>query len=229
MSFVAAVQLITDSKEIGSPILGAAMLVFNGKEEHHYSWIVQGWESWDSKDVLAQFKKENLLALSHTAEVITPDMFASRIAGRQAFHNTAATIWQNDIESHVTHRAYLYAVTADKKKMYEKGFNFDGESLSAASRYAGDVKRWTPSCTDNPVKGPEFLMEAFFLAREYLGHDMESQSTRTLRKGGVGKEAIAQAAPKLAAAVAAPKLPPALPPKLPPMPGAPKLPPLPGK
>ena len=196
MAFIAAVHLITSSKDVGSAILGAAMMVFDGKDEHHYAWLAQGWENWDSDDVLARFKKEALAALQHTAEVIPADLFASRILGRQAFHDTEATIWQNDYESHLSHRAYLYAVTADKSKLYEKGFNFDGEALNAANRFVGDSVKWSPTTTDNPLRGPEFLAEAFFHARKYLGHSMESQASRTLRKG----------APTLSAA-AAPKPP----------------------
>lgn len=215
---IAAIHLITANAALGSPVIAASISIF-GEEKHRYDYVLQDWEKvvdYYGDDVFKKFIYANVQTLVNSgAELIGANMMASRIVGRQTQHQCNATIWQNHYESHVSHYAYLYAVTNDKKQLMLKGFNFDGSTLNAANRFVAEQERSIPTMTDSPDKGLAMLEELFYKAKKLLGHDVDSPNVKILKT----------AAPSLATP-SLPPLPgaPSLPPKLP---GAPGLPPLP--
>ncbi|UVD31707.1 hypothetical protein Pondi_00066 [Escherichia phage Pondi] len=215
---IAAIHLIPANSALGSPIIAASISIF-GEEKHRYDYVLQDWEKVTDHygdDVFKKFIYSNVQTLVNSgAELIGANMMASRIVGRQTQHQCNATIWQNHYESHVSHYAYLYAVTNDKKQLMLKGHNFDGSTLNAANRFVAEQERSIPTMTDSPDKGLMMLEELFYKAKKLLGHDVDSPNVKILKT----------AAPSLATPSLPPKLPGA--PGLPPLPGAPGLPPLP--
>jgi hypothetical protein len=216
---IAAVHLIVANSQIGAPIVAASVSIF-GEESHRYDYVAQDWEKivdYYSDDIFKKFIRANVQTLVNSgAEVIPCNMFASRIVGRQTQHMCNATIWQNHYESHVSHYAYLYAVTGDKKHLMLKGHNFDGATLNAANRFVAEEERSIPTMTDTPDTGLMLLQELYIKAKKLLGHDIDSNGVKILKEFA---PSLAPATPSLP-----PKLPgaPSLPPKLP---GAPALPP----
>lgn len=229
MTNIAAIHLITANAQIGSPVLAASVLIFGGKKARE-DFVVSNWRELlehQGDSFFADSNNDHIEFLINSgAEIIEEAMLCSRIVGAQTRHVTAATIWQNHYESHVSHYAYLFALVGQKRELMVKGFNFDGFTLNAANRFVAEDDKNYPTGASSPEAGLLYLKELYIKCKSLLGHDIDSD----------GAKIIKEAAPKLAAAVtpplpplpacgAPPKLPqvpltpPALPPKLPPLPG----------
>ncbi len=229
MTNIAAIHLITANAQIGSPVLAASVLIFGGKKVRE-DFVVSNWEELlrhQGDSLFADSNRDHILFLINSgAEVIDESMLCSRVVGVQARHQTEGTIWQNHYESHVSHYAYLFALTGQKRNVMLKGFNFDGLCLNAANRFVAETDKNYPTAASSPEAGLLYLKELYIACKRLLGHDIDSD----------GAKIIKEAAPKLAAAASAPAVPPPLPgaPKLPQVPLTPpalppKLPPLPMK
>lgn len=208
MTNIAAIHLITANAQIGCPVLSASVLIFGGAKARE-DFVVSNWEEslrHQGDSLFADSNRRHIeFLLSAGAEVIDEAMLCSRIMGAQARHTTAATIWQNHYESHVSHYAYLFALTGQKRDVMLKGHNFDGFTLNAANRFVAEDDRVFPTGASSPEAGLMYLKELYIGAKRLLGHDIDSDGAKVLK----------EAAPKLAAAA----LP--LPPKPGPMPPPP--------
>lgn len=227
MSTIAAIHLITANSRVGSPVLAASVLIFGDKKARE-DYVVSNWLELleeEGDDIFSESNRDHILFLINAgAEVIDPSMIASRVTGVQARHLTAATIWQNHYESHVSHYAYLFALSNQKRDVMLKGFNMDGFCLNAANRFVGEHERNVPTGASSPEAGLFYLKELYINAKRLLGHDIDSDGVKIL------KEHAPALAPQLPPQLPkVPLTPPAAAPKMPPMPGAPKLPPLPGQ
>lgn len=230
MTNIAAIHLITANAQIGCPVLAASVLIFGGAKARE-DYVVSNWEQLLEEQGDALFADSNRdhiqFLINSGAEVIDEAMLCSRIVGAQTRHVTAGTVWQNHYESHVSHYAYLFALTGQKRDVMLKGFNFDGYCLNAANRFIAEDDKSYPTGASSPEAGLFYLKELYIKCKRLLGHDIDSD----------GAKVIKQAAPKLAAASSVPAVPPPLPgvpPKIPQVPLTPpalppKLPPLPGQ
>jgi len=233
MTNIAAIHLITANAQIGSPVLSASVLIFGGKKARE-DFVVSNWlelleEQGD--DFFSESNRDHIQFLINAgAEVIDESMLCSRVVGAQARHICNGTVWATHFESHVSHYAYLFALTGQKRDVMLKGFNVDAAVLNAANRFIAEEEKNYPTGASSPEASLMYLKELYIGAKRLLGHDIDSD----------GAKIIKEAAPKLAAAAALPPLPSSLPPlpaakpmnnlTLPPLPTTVSgLPPLPGK
>lgn len=233
MTNIAAIHLITANAQIGCPVLSASVLIFGGKKARE-DFVVSNWEDSLQHYGDSMFADNNRrhieFLLSAGAEVIEEAILCSRVVGAQARHTCTGTLWATHFESHVSHYAYLFALTGQKRDVMLKGFNVDAAVLNAANRFIAEEQKNYPTGASSPEASLMYLKELYIGAKRLLGHDIDSDGAKVLK----------EAAPKLAAA----SLPP-IPSNLPPLPAAGKpmssltlpplpstvsgLPPLPGK
>lgn len=203
---IAAIHLITANANIGSPVLSGSILIFGGKKARE-DFVISNWlelleEQGD--DFFSESNRDHILTLINSgAEIIDEHQLAARILGCQARYQTTATIWQNHYDSHVSHYAYLWALTMKKRDVMLKGFNFDGNTLNAANRFVAECEKNVPTAASSPESGLYYLKTLYIGAKKLLGHDIDSDGAKILKEH----------APSLAPAI--PVTAPALPPQLP--------------
>lgn len=210
MPNIAAIHLIMANSNIDAPVLSASILIFGNKKARH-DFVVSDWQIMlaDHGDFFAESNSDHIkFLLNSGAEVIDRSMIASRVVAMQTLNQTEGTIWQNHYESHVSHYAYLWAQTGQKRDVMLKGANLDGFSLNAANRFVAECERNVPTGASSPEAGLLYLKELYIRAKRLLGHDIDSDGAKIL------KERAPSLAPSLPGAK--PALPPALPVAAPP-------------
>lgn len=185
MSTVAAIHLITANSQIGSDVLAASVLIFGDKKARE-DFVVEDWETRLTHYGDKLFAESNAnhirFLINAGAEVIPSSMITSRILGCQARHLCEGTVWQNHYESHVSHYAYLFALTGQKRDVMLKGFNMDGLCLNAANRFIAETDRNYPTGASSPEAGLMYLKELYIHAKRFCGHDIDSDGAKILKE-----------------------------------------------